>query len=83
MPYIEQSRRRAIFPQDATADGIKTPGELNYVLTMLVRQYWLDKQCYQSIADITGVLANVSEEFYRRIAAPYEDEKRAQNGDVY
>jgi hypothetical protein len=37
---------------------------------------------YSKIAIITGVLENVKQEFYRRAAAPYEDKKILQNGDV-
>ena len=38
---------------------------------------------YASIARATGVLENVKQEFYRRYAAPYEDEQRERSGDVY
>jgi hypothetical protein len=31
---------------------------------------------------MTGVLENIKQEFYRRAAAPYEDRKINQNGDV-
>jgi len=60
-------------------------GLLNYTCTRLalgvVRQqfgplrYWL-------IAILTGVFRNVADEFYRRLAAPYEDRQRALSGDV-
>jgi hypothetical protein len=31
---------------------------------------------------ITGVVENVKQEFYRRVAVPYEEEKIVQNGDI-
>lgn len=34
-------------------------------------------------SDIVGVLSCVEQEFYRRIASPYEDLKKEENGDVY
>ena len=30
-----------------------------------------------------GVFKNIADEFYRRYAVPYEDEKIAEHGDVY
>jgi hypothetical protein len=38
---------------------------------------------YKSINDVIGVLECVKQEFYRRIAVPYEDKKIEQNGDIY
>ena len=37
---------------------------------------------YGSIATVTGVFKNIADEFYRRIAAPYEDRQISANGDV-
>jgi hypothetical protein len=37
---------------------------------------------YSKIAIMTGILENIKQEFYRRAAAPYEDRKISQNGDV-
>lgn len=37
---------------------------------------------YKKIADIIGALETCKQEFYRREAAPYEDAKLAENGDV-
>ena len=41
-----------------------------------VRRYW-------TIALVVGVFKNIADEFYRRYAVPYEDEKIAEHGDVY
>ena len=35
------------------------------------------------IARVGAGLADVSEEFYRRVMAPHEDQKMKENGDVY
>jgi hypothetical protein len=40
-------------------------------------------QSYSIINDIVGVLECAKMEFYRRVAVPYEDKKRTENGDVY
>jgi hypothetical protein len=31
---------------------------------------------------VTGVLENIKQEFYRRIASQYEDKKILENGDI-
>jgi hypothetical protein len=38
---------------------------------------------YANINAVVGVLECMKLEFYRRAAAPYEDKKIQQNGDVY
>lgn len=59
-------------------------GELNFVITRLAQDF-IQKQGrdYNSINAVVGVLEAAKLEFYRRLAAPYEDEKIAHNGDVY
>ena len=78
VPYIEDYKR------DRAQDSPETPGELNYAITVLVREYVaLFGLRYQTINDVLGALEGAKLEFYRRVAAPYEEMKRAQNGDVY
>ncbi len=97
MPYIAPELRRELDPlidvlaerlaaqaQAAGYDGAFT-GLLNYTCTRLalavVRRrfgglrYWL-------IAALTGVFHNLAQEFYRRVAVPYEDRQLAKTGDV-
>lgn len=61
----------------------KTSGELNYILTCIVGQYYTEYGDYQAINDIVGALEGCKLEFYRRVVAPYEDKKIEENGDVY
>lgn len=56
-------------------------GDLNYVMSRIVGSL-MGQISYSKIAMITGVLENVKQEFYRRAASPYEDTKKAQNGDI-
>lgn len=80
MPYIPKPRRIDI----TFGEHPVGPGELNYAITQLVRQYIDDHGLnYQTINDILGALDGAGKEFYRRVAAPYEDDKIQQNGDVY
>jgi hypothetical protein len=88
MPYIAQENR-ALYDEalaglaesisDATPDG-----DLNYIVTRVLSD-WLQKRGlgYTALADVVTVLETAKLEFYRRIAAPYEDGKAALNGDVY
>jgi len=56
-------------------------GEINYTFSRIVTGS-MGKVSYSKIAMITGVLENIKQEFYRRIASPYEDIKILQNGDI-
>lgn len=79
MPYIKPEQRQKLddgsLPQDA--------GELNYALTRLLHRYLEAKGLrYSTLNEIMGVLSCAAQEFYRRWAIPYEDEKIRENGDV-
>jgi hypothetical protein len=81
MPYIKQERRGALLagakPQDA--------GELNFAITVLVDTYLKDKGGlrYAHLNEVIGAMDCAKLELYRRVAAPYEDKKIAESGDVY
>ena len=77
MPYIDKRIRDfATEPEDV--------GELNFAITKLCVEYMMRKgKKYATINDIVGVLECAKQEFYRRVAAPYEDLKCEENGDVY
>jgi len=74
-------------------EGRKTPpsepeklaaaaGILNYAITSLAVGL-TEKPSYARCALIRGVLHDADSEYYRRLVAPYEDKKAAENGDVY
>jgi hypothetical protein len=84
MPYIDKERRNQLNPLVNYADIPKTAGELNYVITMAIKEYIAENgQSYQIFNDIIGALEGAKLEFNRRIVAPYEDKKIRENGDVY
>ena len=62
----------------------ETAGELNYIFTQIIRghidTYGLN---YSNVNVILGALEGAKLELYRRLAAPYEDVKIKENGDVY
>ena len=60
------------------------PGELNYLITCLVDDYLrVEGLTYSTINTVIGALECAKMEVYRRVAAPYEDDKRAKHGEVY
>lgn len=79
MPYIKQEARLELSQRDA-----RNPGELNYLISGLCWDYILNNgRNYQHINDVLGALEGAKLEFYRRIAAPYEDTKIEENGDIF
>lgn len=80
MPYISQEARLAI----ARGASPSNVGELTYMLTQTVIAYTQTKGTrFSTFADVLAALDATAREFYRRMVAPYEDEKIAENGDVY
>ena len=85
MPYIKKDDRK-VFDECLyeLSNTVWTEGDLNYCITMLLKLY-LEREglCYKNINRLMGVLECTKQEFYRRAAAPYEDKKIFENGDVY
>lgn len=80
MPYIKPTNKELL----AAGMNPSNAGELNYTFTLIALKY-LETQGknYQHINDIIGALEGCKLELYRRVAAPYEDTKIQENGDVY
>lgn len=87
MPYIHQIQRHQY---DEHIDEMlvpQTPGELNYVLSRIVKRF-VDSAAerkglsYQTLNDAMGAIDGCGREFYRRVVAPYEDLKLRENGDL-
>ena len=55
-------------------------GELNYVVTKILKEIYPLR--YFHINKAVGVLECIKLEYYRRVAAPYEDLKIEEAGDV-
>ena len=67
---------------DLTQEELLTViGDINYTFSRVAAGLMGDVT-YGKIAMITGVLENIKQEFYRRVAQPYENTKIAQNGDI-
>lgn len=58
-------------------------GQMNYAITKLLVTFTHDMHSYATICAVDGILANVGREYYRRIAVPYENDKKNENGEVF
>lgn len=96
MPYIKQEDRKVNDPLGVrvTFDNgpaewqapirLASPGELNFAMTILASEYVRRRGMSYTVAnEVMGVFASAQAEFYRRVVVPYEDIKRAENGEVY
>ena len=68
---------------DVTTDQemLAMAGDINYLFSSIIVGC-MSNPSYKKIALITGVLENIKQEFYRRVASPYEDKKKKDNGDI-
>jgi hypothetical protein len=88
MPYVNEGSRarwnRALEPllREVAENGI-TPGEANYLMTQIALAFVGSSADYATLNEAVGIFECAKLEFYRRMAAPYEDGKRTINGDVY
>ena len=87
MPYIKPARREKYKAVLGELIGIlrslpaeEVDGELNYVVTRILKEVYPLR--YFHINKAIGVLECIKQEFYRRVAAPYEDVKIKESGDV-
>jgi hypothetical protein len=60
---------------------LEISGDLNYCISRICAGL-IGSPSYKKIAVVTGVLENVNQELYRRLASTYEDEKIESNGDI-
>jgi hypothetical protein len=94
MPYIPQKQREVINRSidelvqqicnvNPAPGGPPYPdGVLNYIFTRLL-QKTISPRSYLDFERAIGLLECCKLELYRRAAAPYENLKAKQNGDVY
>lgn len=89
MPYIKDHDRKVIDEEIQRVlvrlrrlgnEGMA--GRLNYAITSLVLGTMPAEFQYEHINRALGVLECAKQEFYRRLASPYEDSKAKANGDL-
>jgi hypothetical protein len=96
MPYIDEEQRNELDECINhltkcivdTKVGLMNPsdfsnflGRINYCFSRIIMGVMKDIS-YKNIAMATGVLENIKQELYRRIAHRYEDLKVVENGDI-
>ncbi len=91
MPYIKSEKRVVLEPHIARlvgairnleANSTDLDGTMNYTITTLINRCYPDLS-YKTVNAAMGMLNCVGHEYYRRQAAPYENQKAFENGDVY
>jgi hypothetical protein len=85
MPYVTKEERRWL---NEALSGLLgkhdlSPGQLNYLITTILVDQYMEQESYTKFNELMGVLECVKQELYRRRVAPYEDKKKELNGDVY
>lgn len=87
MPYIKAEQRPALDERvEALVAAIEElppeqrDGALNYATTRALKRLY--PLSYYNLNRAMGVLSCIQTEFYRRVVAPYEDQKIVENGDV-
>jgi len=89
MPYTKQERRKPFEKpirdaELALAKGGADPGDLNYFISSVLDRFTMMRgKKYLTICIVMGTLICVAFEYYRRVAAGYEDQKKRENTDVY
>jgi len=96
MPYIDEEERKELdFAIDIMVNNILDNknslcnpndfsnflGRINYCFSRVIMGV-MKNISYKNIAMATGVLENIKQELYRRVAANYEDRKIVENGDI-
>jgi hypothetical protein len=94
MPYINQESREELDEAIETMvefithgndlsdyELLQITGELNYIFSRIIAGC-MGEASYTKIATITGLMENMKQEFYRRVASTYEDRKILANGDI-
>lgn len=80
MPYLDKAVRASLDDGRKATKG----GELNYQVSKLLNDFVAMKGLsYATVNEFIGALECAKLEAYRRLAAPYEDQKARDNGEVY
>lgn len=97
MPYINAESRKKLDTQieqlieiiseeaKEKKDDLAIAGMINYTCSRISLGVFLktfDHFRYKFIALFTGIFENIKQEFYRRVAEPYEGEANWEHGDL-
>lgn len=80
MPYLDAGIRASLNDGRKATKG----GELNYQISKLLNDFVAMKGLsYAAINEAMGAIESAKLEFYRKVAADYEDLKEIDNGTVW
>lgn len=91
MPYTTQEAREPIIPHlEEAMKHIHTKGDLTFAITYLMhlrtKQICKEDEGYKirytKMSDVRSSTGDAYDEYYRVVMAPYEDQKRKENGPV-
>ncbi len=83
MPYIKQEKREQLRTLVNVLNGtfydMGVTGNLNYILYRVAKEHCHN---YASFAAFIGELESAKLEIYRKLIAPYEEQKESENGSI-
>lgn len=83
MPYIKQEYRNNFDSEiKELVKNIVDPGDLCYVVYKLLNDLTNRGRSFRGMSSLIAEVECAKLEFYRRVVAPYEDQKIFDNGDV-
>jgi hypothetical protein len=90
VPYIKQHQREKInveirrlgeAAREMPGFSEQKGAILNYIICSLAVEF-IDRKSYIEMSLVRSAMIDAADEFYRRLMAPYEDEKIKGNGDI-
>ena len=87
MPYVKHAVRQVFEPELSRLrglidGGVIQPGDLNYIMTAIIKTYLGQAPGYTRYNAAIGVLECAKLEVYRKWLVPYEDVKAMENGEI-
>jgi hypothetical protein len=85
LPYITKDRREIVDPEiTVLVEKLRQLGlgDVVYVLYRLLKELYGNTRNFYTKAQALAALESTRAEYYRRVLAPYEDEKITQSGDI-
>jgi hypothetical protein len=85
MPYSMQAERLQEIELRKIAASLMHQGQLTWAIAVLMDEFVLSGGIvsYATLSRARAAAQDAADEWYRAVMAPYEDKKRAENGDVY
>jgi hypothetical protein len=85
MPYTLEAERLQEEELRKIARTLMHEGQLTWAISVLMDEFVMSQGIvsYATLHRARASAQDAADEWYRVVMAPYEDKKRAENGDVY